>query len=242
MPQSTRREIPADTLLRSQPLFQGVEPATLARLAASATRRPLARGERLFSKGDLPTGMYLVVYGTIRFLSPGPRGERLTGVAGAGRSFGEPVMFLNRPAVVHAVAAEDSLVLHLSREAVVAEIARNPGLALQMLGTMSERVEGLVSQLERQATGGGRERVIQFLARHAPSAAPHVVTLPSTKASIASQLLVTPEHFSRLLRELADEGLVTVEGRRVSVPDLPRLQQALEPRKAVAPTSAALDG
>jgi CRP-like cAMP-binding protein len=213
-------------LLRSQPIFSGVEPAAIARLAAGAIRRPLARGEKLFSKGDLPTGMYIVIYGSVRLISPSPRGDRLTSVARPGKSFGEPIMFLNRPAVVHAIAAEDSLVLHLPREAVLAEIRSNPAFALHIIGTLSQRLEGLVRQQEAQATGGGRERLIRYLAHQAPTAAPHVVVLPSTKASIASQLLVTPVHFSRLLRELSDDGLLVIDGRRVTIPDLARLERA----------------
>lgn len=226
MPRRNRREVPVEVLLRSQPIFRDVEPAAIARLAAGTIRRPLARGEKLFSKGDLPTGMYIVIYGSVRLISPSPRGDRLTSVARPGGSFGEPIMFLNRPAVVHAIAAEDSLVLHLPREAVLAEIRSNPAFALHVIGTLSQRIEGLVRQQEAQATGGGRERLIRYLAHQAPAAAPHIVVLPSTKASIASQLLVTPVHFSRLLRELSADGLLVIDGRRVTIPDLARLERA----------------
>lgn len=226
MARRTRREVPVEVLLKSQPIFKDVEPAVMSRLAASAVRRPLARGEKLFSKGDLPTGMYVVIYGSVRLIAPSPRGDRLTSVARPGKSFGEPVMFLNRPAVVNAVAAEDSLVLHLPRDAVLAEIGSNPAFALHIIGTLSQRIEGLVQQQEAQAMGGARERLIRYLAHHAPAQAPHIMVLPSTKASIASQLLVTPVHFSRLLRELADDGLLVIEGRQVTIPDLGRLERA----------------
>lgn len=216
----------AQALLLSQPIFKGVHSETVRRLAAAASRRSLARGEKLFAKGDLPTGMYVVIYGTIRLVSSGGKGDRLTGVVRAGRSLGEPVMFLNRPALVDAVAGEDSLVLHLPRAAVLDEIERNPAFAVHLLGTLSQRVEGLVAELERHATGTARERLIRYLARQASGAAPHVVVLPATKAAVASQLLVTPEHFSRLLHELSAEGLLAVQGRRVAIPDLARLEHS----------------
>ncbi|MBK7277535.1 MAG: winged helix-turn-helix domain-containing protein [Betaproteobacteria bacterium] len=47
--------------------------------------------------------------------------------------------------------------------------------------------------------------------------------LPATKAAIASQLNLSPEHFSRLLHELAAAGLLQVEGRRITVHDVERL-------------------
>ncbi len=95
-----RREIAPQAFLAALPMFKALDEATLARLAAATTARRLARGERLFSKGDAATAMYVVVHGEIRLIARSPvRGERLTGVVGAGRSFGEPVMFLERPAL-----------------------------------------------------------------------------------------------------------------------------------------------
>jgi CRP/FNR family transcriptional regulator, dissimilatory nitrate respiration regulator len=219
----SRRQLSAEVLLKSQPIFKSVPASVIKRLAAAATRRPLTRGERLFSKGDTPTGIYIVIYGSMRLISPSPRGDRLTSLVPSGRSFGEPIMFLNRPALVHAIAAEDSLVLHLPREAVVGEIEANPAFAMHMIGTLSQRVEGLVQQMESQAAGGARERLVRYLIRQAPLVPPHVVILASTKASIATQLLMTPVHFSRLLRELIAEELVEVDGRAVTILDLQRL-------------------
>lgn len=220
-----RREIAPQAFLAALAMFKALDDATLARLAAATTLRRLARGERLFSKGDAATHMYVVVHGEIRLIARSPaRGERLTGVVGAGRSFGEPVMFLERPAMVDAEAATDALVLQLAKEAVFAEIERSPRFARRVIASLSQRSESLVQEIERQALGGGRERLVDYLVRRAGSApGPRQFTLPATKAAIASQLSLTPEHFSRLLRDLAAAGLLQMQGRRISVPDVQRL-------------------
>ncbi|MCO5123099.1 MAG: Crp/Fnr family transcriptional regulator [Rhizobacter sp.] len=220
-----RREIAPQAFLAALAMFKALDEATLARLAAATTLRRLARGERLFSKGDAATHMYVVVHGEIRLVARSPaRGERLTGVVGAGRSFGEPVMFLERPAMVDAEAATDALVLQLAKEAVFAEIERSPRFARRVIASLSQRSESLVQELERQALGGGRERLVDYLVRRAGSGpGPRLFTLPATKAAIASQLSLTPEHFSRLLRDLAATGLLQMQGRRISVPDVQRL-------------------
>jgi CRP-like cAMP-binding protein len=46
---------------------------------------------------------------------------------------------------------------------------------------------------------------------------PYVVTLPAPKAVVASRLNVTPEHFSRILHDLAEAGLIKVDGREVTI-------------------------
>ncbi|MBL8287083.1 MAG: Crp/Fnr family transcriptional regulator [Rubrivivax sp.] len=220
-----RREIAPQAFLAALPLFKGLGEATLARLAAATTTRRLERGERLFSKGDAAEAMYVVVHGEIRLVArSAARGERLTGVAGPGQSFGEPVMFLQRPAVVDAEAASDALVLRLPREAVFEEIERNPRFARHVIAGLSQRIESLVRELDRRALGGGRARLVDYLVRRAQRPdGPSEFTLPSTKAAIASQLHLTPEHFSRLLHELAGAGLLQVRGRQVVVPDVARL-------------------
>jgi CRP-like cAMP-binding protein len=227
-----RRQIAPEVFLAGLPLFKELDAATLGRVAASTTRRALKRGETLFRKGDHATGMYVVVYGEIKLLSSTPaRGTRLSGIVGPGQSFGEPVMFLERPALVEAQAASDALLLHLPKEAVFAEIERNPKFALRMIAGLSKRIESLVHELERHAIGSGSERFVAYLLRQGSGEpGPIVVTLPAAKAQIASQLNLTPEHFSRILRELVDAGLLRVEGRKITVPDADRLQRVARRR------------
>ena len=229
-----RREIAPEAFLASVPLFKALDAATLARLAAATTRRTLKRGEVLFRKGDAATGMYVVVYGEIKLMSVTPvRGSRLTGIVGPGQSFGEPVMFLDRPALVDAQAACDALLLHLPKQAVFDEIERNPKFALRVIAGLSQRVESLVREMDRQALGSGRARFMAYLlrlGRGQDRTAPFSITLPAAKAEIASQLNLTPEHFSRILHELVAAGLLQVQGRRIVVNDLARLQRAARQR------------
>lgn len=220
-----RKPIAPQSFLASVPLFREMDAASLDRLAAGAERRELKRGSRLFRKGDPATGMYVVVFGEINLIATTPaRGARLTGVVGPGQSFGEPVMFLERPAVVDAQAATDALVLHLPASLVFDEIERNPRFARRMIAGLSRRVEALVRELDRHASGTGRARLAAYLLRgHEGATGEVVVKLPAAKAAIATQLNLTPETFSRLLRELADRGLIRVEGRTIVVPEAARL-------------------
>lgn len=220
-----RREIAPQAFLSALPLFRALEPAALERLAGATTRRALVRGERVFSRGDVPTGLYAVVHGRIHLVAGATGGgRRLTGVVDAGRSFGEAVMFLERPALVDAVAATDALVLHVPKAAVFDEIERSPPFARRIIAGLSQRVESLVHELQRQSVGRGRARLVDYLLQRAgTTAGPARFTLPATQAAIASQLNLTPEHLSRLLHELADEGLLQVKARGIAVPDVQRL-------------------
>ena len=49
------------------------------------------------------------------------------------------------------------------------------------------------------------------------------MTLPVSKAAIASRLSITPEYFSRVLSELASQGLIEVDKREIHIPDVAQL-------------------
>ncbi len=50
-----------------------------------------------------------------------------------------------------------------------------------------------------------------------------MVSLPVSKAAIASRLSLTPEYFSRVLNELETAGLIHVDKRDIHIPDTARL-------------------
>lgn len=211
-------------LLAATPLFSALDHDTLNRLAAATTRRTVPRGDSVFRQGDLLAGMYVLVYGEVRLMARGTRVRRLAGVVRPGASFGEPMIFLDRPAVVSAEAASDALVLHVPRDAVFEELERSPVFARRLIGSLCRRIEALVNDAERHALPSGRARLVEYLARHAqPGAKQAVVQLPGPKASIASHLHLSPEYFSRVLHGLAAEGLVEVSARRIRIPDVERL-------------------
>jgi CRP-like cAMP-binding protein len=221
--------IKIESFLANIPLFRELSDAELARLALSTRSLRLARAEILFHRGDLPRGFYVVVYGQIKLSFSTSRGdEKVVELAGPGQSFGEAVMFMERPHVVTTQALTDSLLLHVSKEAVLEELARDPRFAQRMIAGLSMRLHSLMSDLEDFSLRSATQRVIGYLLRDSIDAAGTEgalqVTLPAAKGVIASRLNLTQEHFSRILHELTSQGLVEVRGRLIHISDAARLR------------------
>jgi CRP-like cAMP-binding protein len=110
---------------------------------------------------------------------------------------------------------------------VVAEIERDPGFSMRMLGLISRRVHGLVRDVEDYTLCNGAQRVIGYLLRDVPEPScchrSVTVSLAVSKATVASRLSLTPEYFSRVLHELEAQGLIEVERRQIRIPDASRL-------------------
>ncbi len=137
-------------------------------------------------------------------------------------------MFMDKPYIVMAQTLADSLLLHVSKQVVFSGLEHDAVFARKMLAGLSRRLHGLITDVESYSLQSGTQRVIGYLLRqdeeHAGAAAPYTVTLPTSKAIVASRLNLTPEHFSRILHDLTEAGLIAVEGRDVAIPDVARLR------------------
>ena len=222
-----RREPDISAFLTHLPLFEGLPAAEIQRLAAATQRRKLVRGEVVFRAGERPTGFYAVIYGGIALAAPrGAHRADAADLVGPRRSFGEAIMFLDKPYIVTATAAADSLVLHVAKEAVFGALERNPRLALRMIASLSEKLHAAVREIDAKARGPGAQRFAAWLAGQLPQdGARAAITLPGTKKALAGRLGVSAEHLSRLLKELAGEGLIVVRGRIIEVHDPARLRE-----------------
>ena len=201
----------------------------LERLALGCQLRRLSRGDTVFRVGEACEEFHVTVTGQVKLYALSPAGqEKVIELVGPGNSFAEALMFTGKPYIVNAQALTDTLLLTVKKEAVVGEIERDPRFAMRMLAGISRRLHGLISDVESYALHSGLQRVIGYLLRdHAAedcvSGEIVTVSLPVSKATIASRLSLTPEYFSRVLHELESAGLVRIDKREVHILDVQRL-------------------
>jgi CRP/FNR family transcriptional regulator, dissimilatory nitrate respiration regulator len=214
--------------LAALPLFDDADPEELKRLAQGSSLRGYDRGQTVFRTGERCDAFHVSVIGHVKLfvLSSGGQ-EKVIEIAAPGQTFAESLMFTGSPYNVNAQALTGALVLSVRRDTVVAEIERDPRFSMRMLGLISRRVHGLERDVEDYTLCNGAQRVVSYLLRDVPDASccrgPLVVSLPVSKATVASRLSLTPEYFSRVLHELEAQGLIEVERRQIRIPDAARL-------------------
>ncbi|WP_371323152.1 Crp/Fnr family transcriptional regulator [Dechloromonas sp. ZY10] len=228
MPNS--QPINIEALLANIPLFNGLAPEEIARIARGTREINASKGEILFHKGDPCNGFHLLVYGQIKLAFTSSQGtEKVVEILTQGQSFGEAVMFMEKPYIVFAQALTDTLLLHISKNAVFDELARDHNLCRKMLAGMAMRLHQLMNDVESYSLHSGKQRIIGYLLRELPevegSGKNVVITLPTNKGIIASRLNLTQEHFSRILHELSEDGLIVVEGRKIHIPCVANLKK-----------------
>lgn len=210
------------------PLFNEMSPEELDVLALGTTEVRIARGETLFRRGDPCQGFHTVLYGLIKLTLNSPvGGEKVVRLVGPGDGFGEALMFMDKDYIVSAHALADTLLLYVKKSVVDAELERDPTFARKMLAGLSMRLHNLMRDLEAYSLQSGTQRVVGYLLNLVddPSQPAQQVRLETGKRTIASRLNITPEHFSRILRDLSARELIQINGREITIPDIERLRE-----------------
>jgi CRP-like cAMP-binding protein len=224
MTTGVQRERLAAGVIAKLPLFQQVSRPHLAELVRHARTLYFRRGQNVAQRGERLPGLFAVAYGMVKLRLRGASGaERVLRLVGPSQTFGEVVLFLQRPVPVDAVAVVDTQLVLLPAAPLLELMDRDTHFVRSLVASLCQRVHALVSDFEATTMHGAAERLAAYLESLAESAEATSVTLPAAKKLIAARLGMTKETFSRALRELTQAGLVSVAGRRVALLDRARL-------------------
>lgn len=136
--------------------------------------------------------------------------------------------------VMDAQALGPALVIELPRAALAARLAVHPGLAQRVIEGLAREVQALAVNTHELMHKDAPARLAQWLHQRCEpvdggAGSQAVVRLHERKRDVASQLAITPETLSRLMRNFTRQGVIEVSGYVVRVLDtaaLGRLAQA----------------
>lgn len=229
---ATLREDTMLPFLEAIPLFANLRSEQRRYLSSGSSILDCKRGALVCKQGETPGGFYCVLHGRVKLaMLASNGGERVIEITQHGDSFGESSLFLQQPWPVYAQALVGSRLLFIGRQVVLSGIQHWPGFSLTMLAGMSARVHRLLGELEACCLKTANQRVVQYLLDRGqpcdckPGAG--TVTLPAGKAVIASALSLTPETFSRELRRLVEQNLISVHRNSIQLHDRARLRKIL---------------
>jgi CRP/FNR family cyclic AMP-dependent transcriptional regulator len=214
--------------LAKVPIFSGLTPAEMSFLAPRVVPRQCAPGELIFAEGDPCAGLYVVERGHVRIFKSSSGGrEQVLSIDGPGSSVAELPVFDGGPYPASASAVDEVTVLLVRRQDFHALCLAHPEVALKVLRVVGARLRRLVGIIEELSFTTVRRRLASFLFRLAQREGLEV-TLPASNQELASQIGTVRELVSRNLSRFQQEGLLTVDGRRVVIRDLAALEAELQ--------------
>jgi len=223
-----------ETVLRKTPLFATLSENELAALRRRVSSRKYARGETLFSEGDVCRGLFVVARGKIRIFKASPSGrEQVLSIDGPGSSFAELPVFDGGDYPASAAAFEDAEVLFISRKDFQDFCREHPEVALKVIAVVGARLRRLVGIIEDLSFTTVRQRLIALILRLAQSSSSRSpegvhVELSKSQQDLAAELGTVRELISRNLGRLQAEGYLDVAGRSIIIKDLAGLRREQE--------------
>ncbi|HEX5314712.1 MAG TPA: Crp/Fnr family transcriptional regulator [Gammaproteobacteria bacterium] len=215
--------------LRQHYLFRNLNEAQLARILARSRERAFERGERLFSRGEPAATFFLLRRGSAKLYRVSREGqEKVMRFIRPPQSFAETVMFMDVPRYpVHGDGVQPGVLLAIDCAAFLDILRESFATCRAVMAQMTVRIQAHWDEIEELTLENSRFRVVHYLLGLAPDggSGPVTVTLPARKLLIASQLAITPETLSRILRSLSEEGLIEVQAAQVTLRDVAALRR-----------------
>jgi CRP-like cAMP-binding protein len=206
--------------LRATALLSRLTDAQLERVAQHAVPRRLDEGALLFAQDDPAERFYLVQSGQMRLFRLAADGsEKVIEIVSPGQTFAEALMFLEAPRYpVSAAALAPTRLIAIDAADFAAMLRGSMDTCFVILGALSMRLRALIGEIDELTLHGAKTRVARYLLAHCPQDRRDLV-LEVSKGVLASRLSITPETFSRVTKQLATDGVIVVDGARVTVCD-----------------------
>jgi CRP-like cAMP-binding protein len=213
--------MPADpdveSALRDVALFSDVSADDLAELASSARVRQYPARQIVFSRGDPSDTLIVVLSGRVQIVVRSvDGGELILAVLGAGDVLGEPSLVDGGARSADAQAQDETSLLILPREAVVALARRDAGVAMKMLAAVSATLRRLTDLTEDLVFLDLPRRVAKILLS-VPIPPGGSADLGMTQEQMAHRVGGTRQSVNAALRGFERRGWIDTNGRHVTI-------------------------
>jgi CRP/FNR family transcriptional regulator, cyclic AMP receptor protein len=212
------------------PLFAGLPPEVLAKVAERCVLRTLPRETQLFRTGEACRGFYLLVEGSVRIYRSNADGrEQVLHTQGPGQTIAEVPLFDGGPYPASARAMEESRVLFLPIGDFQSLYRTHPEIADTVIRELGRRLRRMVGLVEKISLKDVHARVamtlLEYASRESVQPADGVsFELPRTGEQLAAELATTRESISRALSRLRKEGVIDGSGSRIRIASVKRLR------------------
>ena len=221
-------------VLKAAPYFAGLDSRELGLVESSLHRVSLPRDEMALWEGQPSDRLYFVAQGRMKVFKTSAEGrEQILHVLGPGEAVAEAACGagIGVPATTYPASAQAlarTTVVFFPREDFARLLASRPGLALNLIAALAQKLREFAGLIEQLSLASIRARLAQYLLNRQELLQPGRagwVHLGVSKRALASRLGTVPETLSRSLAALVRDGVVALDGRRVHVLDPEALRE-----------------
>jgi CRP-like cAMP-binding protein len=211
--------------LKQHHLFSKLTDIQLDRIYKYSQITRLDEGQILFNQSEKVKAFYMVLKGRIKLFRMSADGqEKIIEIVNPGEVFAEALMFIDQTDYpVSSAALSETEVLCINSEQFKNMLWDSTETCLLLLGDMSFRLRKLVNEIDKLTLHSGTCRVASYLVQEMPEGKSEFA-LEIPKNIIAARLSIKPETFSRIIKSLNKQGILSIDGNSVVVHDIGKLK------------------
>ncbi|WP_018750083.1 Crp/Fnr family transcriptional regulator [Paenibacillus sanguinis] len=210
------------------PVFAGLHSSEAELLHSVMRTAQYRKGELIFREGDRSESLYVVNQGIIKLTKLEDNGkEHIIRLLFPGDFFGQFALLQEKPHYASAYAADTTGVCRIHRSDFLNVLRRDTDTAARFMTALSAQLEeadawaAVLTLLE--ADRRLAKMLLYFRQKTALSSDEFI--LPVSKKELAGLIGATPETLSRKLKQLSQEGVLSVTGRKLRLLDIPALHR-----------------
>lgn len=213
--------------LRAVPLFEHLTAEELDRVAELTRERAYPKHSVILFEDDPGDALYVVRSGQVKVVLIGEDGrEVILATLAEGDFFGEMALIDDEPRSAHVIAMENSRLLVLRRGDFSRCLDETPRMARGLLRALTRRLRQADAKIGGLVLLDVTGRVARLLLELADENDGAVITKRLTHHMIAQMIGSSRETVSRTIRTMAEQCLIDVKGKQITVRDRPALETA----------------
>jgi CRP-like cAMP-binding protein len=202
--------------------FEALPGDDVEALRRFATRRTYPSGATLFRQGDRPRELFIVERGELELVYETLSERLVVQMLHAGSSVDQLAILLDVPYPYSAVTLSEATLLRLRLDTIRTLEEMFPEIAARWLRLLAHALDRAHQRLLELAGKSAVEQVSHLLLHE--SAERNEPTVDVTQEELAATLALSRQTVSRAFRDLAREGAIKPERRRVRLLDLEKLR------------------
>ncbi len=185
-----------------------------------------SRGEELFIEGSTPKGVYVIEEGMVKITKLGCDGkEQILKLGRSDDYLGYKALLSGNRYSTSAIAVEPTTVYFLPKSEYLTLLSERPKLLQNMLLQLTNDTSTIEKRMVEMAYTPVRGRMISALLKlsvKGEDGKDHITNL--TRMELANIVGTATETLIRMMKELKDEGILSVQGRQITIEDRNKLE------------------
>ncbi|MEZ5758910.1 MAG: Crp/Fnr family transcriptional regulator [Emcibacteraceae bacterium] len=207
--------------LKKPQLFEKLSEESLRRILECSILKKYEKNRLLVQQGDTPKFVYLVMSGSIKTFRINDEGEEATiRMLEPGDTCMEAVMFMGGPSPINVQTITDSETLLIPERIIKTLVFEDTQFSVNLLRIVTRHYKNAMHQIDAMNIKSPLQRIgYYFLLKHIEQGNESLeFKLPFKKQMVANYLGMTPETFSRSLKQMRNMGVI-VEDDKISLKD-----------------------